>query len=209
MKKTPLDSIDTYLWNKLQGFPHYDGLSTHPPKTPMHVYYEQGWELINHLKMLLFSASSSSGNRWPFAVNGELGKQRLFNIRCKTDGCEEWAECLINQIKGDKRIDRYGEVEYDWVTLADAPVFLCFPHYFEVTEGKKYVPPTKEESMRFAAQWRAMQRMSKERPPQSLDLDNGLHVHSHIYMDADYLRRLAELMEEEYQALIKEEGMVQ
>lgn len=191
-KGTPLDSIERYLWLRLKRFPHW--LAPHPPKTALHVYYEEGWELVNHLKMLLFTSSSSLGNKWPFAIEGCPSERRLFEIRCQHVGCDDWSECILNDVKN-------GPEEDDWERLPDAPRFYCFPHCEEVRTGTKYIPPTREESLMMEAQGRAIVRMIKEKPPTSLKLDCGLTVDSHIVMDERYLRRLAELTQEEYKTL--------
>src|SRR5579863_3925067 len=132
---SPLDGIERYLWERLKGFPEYDWREPDSRKSPEHIWYEQGWELVYHLKSLLFSCSSSWGNQWPFLIQGIQSERRLFNIPCQTEGCSELSECLLNRI-------RIGTGDDDWQPLPNAPEFHCHAHGYSRAYGTLYVPPT-------------------------------------------------------------------
>lgn len=152
-EKNPLAGAAKYLWQRLRKYPMDDDWRKPRHRSPMHEYYESGWSLINHLEMILFSASSSCGNSWPFQVCGVWSKIPLFNQRCEWPHCEEMAECIRNQERTKKK-EKHGD--YVWRWLPDAPQFYCFAHYMEAHYGKKYIPPSEEERMRSAAMWRRL-----------------------------------------------------
>lgn len=60
-------------------------------------------------------------------------------------------------------------------------------------------PEAKEVHARRLAMFRAMSRMVEEKPPQPLDLPNGLRIDAFTLMDKPYLERLVEIAKEEYE----------
>lgn len=187
MRKTPLSGALQFLWNKFQQFQKIDGFNREAvaSRSEEHVYWEEAWSFLYNMESLLFLCSSASGrpDNEPFC-----GK------KCQWPGCKEPANSLRNQ-------RRIGKDEWEW--LPDAPRFHCHPHHMEAHYGEKYVPPTLEETRRSMAFSAAMHRIYEERPPKPTTLDCGLQVDSFTMMDGSYLRRLAEIAEEEYQKICK------
>lgn len=189
-EKSPLGNADKYLWRRLKKYPDIDwrDSASRDAMSPLHVYYEEGWEQIHSLGDALFCCSSQTGGHgWIFAHQS-----------CRHPECTEKAEALVNSVRTKKK-DNHGDDLFVW--LDDAPRFLCYPHYHELQTGKVYVPPTAEETRLMSAQFRAMERMITERPPEKIELDGGLTIDSFTMMDGSYLRRLAEITKQEYEKL--------
>src|SRR5208283_1127434 len=183
--KTPLSGAERYLWKRLRKYPMDDDCFHPKPRTPMHRYYEEGWELIHHLQNQFWGCCSSHGNEWPFQINGVRSELRVWSVRCRWKDCEKWADSIVRAKPGT-----HGDsLEY----LEDAPHFYCFEHSWEFQYGEKYVPPSLEESRRQRAWWKAMEQMCREKPPETVELDCGLKVGSFTMLDGPYLKRMAEI----------------
>lgn len=185
-EKTPLYGAWKYLWNKYREFPKYDWRDpkARPIRGSEHEYYESGWSQLNHWMMILFSASSGGGGDWA--------------IPCRVAGCQSKPDCFINQVRTKKK-DKSGDFIYKWVD--GAPHLYCYPHYYEATEGKKYIPPTADEMLKQSALMDAMMQMSAERPSVEVELSSGLKIDSFTMMDESYLERMAAIMDDKYEKL--------
>lgn len=194
-KDNPLSGVERYLWKRLRKYPFDDDWRRPRKRTPLHLWYEEGWELINTLQERFFKCCSSHGNEWPFHIEGLSSTRRLYNVICQWESCTEWADSIVRE-------DYARSTKDDVVYLEDAQ-FYCYPHYHEVRTGEKYVPPTLDEQRRSAALMKAMEAMLSIRPSESIEV-LGIPVISTM-MDRDYLVKLAEITESEYQKMCKME----
>lgn len=171
--------VEKRLWRSLQKFPDMDwqDAEAYNSRSQEHKNAEEAWECIYQIRQHFFLGGSSHGSHedWPFRGNS-----------CHK--CGSPADSLVNSLR-------------DGDFLPDAPRFLCHKHYYELSTGKKYASPTKEETLRSMAMSAAISRMIEEIPPKSLKLDCGLTVDSFTMMDGPYLKRLLKVAEEEYAIL--------
>lgn len=174
----PLSGAERYLWKRMQRAKKGSLIAD---------YYQAGWEFLYSIQEHLFAASSV---HW-----GKHDENCEFRMnKCYEPGCKENASCLVNQYfigEGDDR-------ESEWYD--DAPRFYCHAHYHKLRSGQEYVPPTEDEQAHMRALFSAFMLMDIEKPFDVSVHESGFQMHT-LFMDRDYLKRLAELADREYQKI--------
>lgn len=92
MRQTPLTNAVEYLYEQTE-------ISTGADRA----YYEEGFELLDHLEMLLFTCSASFFIQWPF------GSHDLSMFVAPCSKCPDPATAVV---KGILYCDKHGEVEF-------------------------------------------------------------------------------------------------